>query len=239
MKKVLLLVLLLFFVPTSFCLAGSSPIRVILLPVVSESVEQKITNSTISALRTVFQDYEGKFELKYAPHGYKFGSRFDFELVDLDTRDYLSLWGLDLDKVIAATKQLSGDAVLLFRFRNDSVTNWPEDIFMTLNAYMVDIKGRQSFHVRAGVDGTFNDDGEGDIKSISEKLFYQYQEGVKRPRPAAPVKAVAKPKPQKAASKPAPVKAQKEKRSEKCSTDQILQMKNMGLTDSQIRAACN
>lgn len=234
---------------------GTTPrVRVILLPIISQSAEHKITQATIYALRNTFKEYESQFELSYVPHGYQFGSKFAPQMIDLDTRKYLSRYHFDLDKLINDTRSLSADAILLYRFTDQLVTNWPEDIFMDVFAYLVDIHGRQTFEIRGGADGTFNDDGEGDIRSISEKLFRKYLAGAQPPRRESPKKVVVKkappqPKPQpkpQPRPEPAPQQAPVEHVSQppqpakqKCTTEQILQMVKMGLTDSQVKAACD
>ena len=254
-----LLQIILLLVVTTFPLyveggqnKGERPrVRVILLPVISQSAEHKISQSTINALKKTFKDYASQFELSYVPHGYQFGSKFTPQTVELDTHQYLSRYHFDLDKLIDDTKSLSADAVLLYRFTDQLVTNWPEDIFMDVFAYLVDIHGRQTFEIRGGADGTFNDDGEGDIRSISEKLFRKYLAGASLPRrgevPKKGVvkKAPPKPKPQpKPEPPPQPVVVKQPSPSDqpvkkRCTTEQILQMIRMGLTDSQVKAACD
>ena len=255
-----LLQIILLLVVTTFPLyveggqnKGERPrVRVVLLPVISQSAEHKITQSTIFALRKTFKEYNSQFELSYVPHGYQFGSKFAPQMIDLDTHQYLSRYHFDLDTLIKDTKPLAADAVLLYRFTDQLVTNWPEDIFMDVFAYLVDIHGRQTFKVRGGVDGTFNDDGEGDIRSVSEKLFREYLAGASLPRREAPKKVVVdkpsppKPKPQPKPEPTAQPQLVVEQPSEpsrpakqKCTTEQILQMIKLGLTDSQVKAACD
>jgi len=239
--KVMNIVILLFFGLALTAFAGENVtkiqkndpalIRTALLPVVSHSAELIISRSTTNALKRLFTKYGDSLELSYAPYDCNFGRRFRNEIISFQASQYFTHSQLDAGKLLEDTSHLSADVLLLYKFVDRPVTNWPEDIFMSATVYLVDMKTRKIYSSKSDIDGTFaNDDGESDIHSVTDKLFNKY---LSRNQPGSeklPDTSLIK--------ENNTVDKKKVEGTKTCTTEQILQMTKIGMTDNQIKAAC-